>query len=523
VRRSTSTIYGRIYLITNRVNGKVYVGQTRSSVRYRWKNHISQSNSGCKYYFHSAIRKYGEHKFTVSTIQDCYSEQDLDDAEEYWISYYQSFTDRTKGYNTTSGGRHPNFREPLNETQIEAAARNWYIKNGEWPSRRTKREIPELPGESWEGVNDALRRGCRGLPEGSSLYKFLAFRGFTNRCVKKNLTKDKIWEAAKSWYNHNGEWPSERTKGKIPELPNENWSILDHALVRGLRGLPGGSSLPQLLASRGISNRCSKKDLTEDQVWIAAQNWYTITGRWPTQHTKGEIPGLTGENWDLVSHALINGFRGLPGGSSLPKFLTSRGVTNRCSKMGLTESTIWKAAQNWFTQEYQWPSQHTKGEIPELPGYNWNAINSALKVGGRGLPKGSSLSKVLASHGATNRGSKSNLTEDHIWRAAQAWHTRTGRWPSGYTKGIIPELPGDTWNAIGHLLYVGGRGLLGKSSLSKLLLSRDSNHRWSASKESHKALKAPYRSIRTFNPADCHLPTFPAGGWLYLYALPYRG
>lgn len=449
MQRPTLTIYGRIYLITNRVNGKVYVGQTRGNVRYRWKNHISQSNSGCKYYFHSAIRKYGGHNFTISVIQECYSEQDLDDAEAYWISYYRSFTDRTKGYNTTSGGKHPNFRDPLDETQVEEAARSWYIKNGEWPSRRTKGEIPELPGESWEGVNDALRRGCRGLPGGSSIYKLLAFRGLTNRLVKNNLTRDKIWEAAKSWYNHNGEWPTQRTKGEIPELPNETWSILDNALESGLRGLPGGSSLP--------------------------------------------------------------------------KFLTSHGVSNRGSKMGLTESHIWKAAQNWFTQEYQWPSQHTVGEIPELPGYNWNSINSALRVGGRGLPRGSSLSKLLTSHGATNRGSKSNLTEDHIWEAAQAWYTRTGRWPSNSTKGKIPKLPGYNWNAIGHLLYVGGRGLLGKSSLSKLLLSRGSNHRGSSRKKSHETLETTNLTIGALNPADCHLPTIPAGSRFDLNTFPYRG
>ena len=396
-------IYGRVYLVTCTVNGKVYIGQTRSSVNYRWRNHVRQAISGCEYYFHNAIRKYGERNFTISIIQECYSEQELDDSEEYWIAQYQSFTDRTKGYNSTSGGVHPLFLEPLTEDQIWEAAQNWEKLTGAWPSRRTKGYIPELLGVTWGAVNDALRHGCRGLLKESSLPQFLASRGVSNRCSKEDFTEDQIWKSAESWYDRTGYWPSDRTKGAIPELPDDTWNSVNQALRHGFRGLPGESSLSQFLSYRGVVNRSSRLNLTENQVWEAAQAWYGRTGTWPSQHIKEEVPDLSGCTWNAINHALVKGFRGLPRGSSLSQFLTSRGASNRGSKENLTENQVWEAAQAWYNRTKGWPSQRTKGEIPELPGYTWVAINSALRVGGRGLAGGSFLPRLLASHGVINR------------------------------------------------------------------------------------------------------------------------
>ena len=88
-----------IYKITNKSNGKIYIGQTVGTLQARWKKHI-RSKDDSK--FHRAIRKYGADKFTVEQIDVACSIEELNEKEKYWISYYNSIQ---SGYNMTEGGR----------------------------------------------------------------------------------------------------------------------------------------------------------------------------------------------------------------------------------------------------------------------------------------------------------------------------------------------------------------------------------------------------------------------------------
>lgn len=93
---------GFIYKITNRVNGKVYIGQTRFTVEHRYKQHIKNFNiEHRKQPLYMAFAKYGIENFTVETVEECPIEK-LDEREIYWIAKYDSFK---KGYNATQGGK----------------------------------------------------------------------------------------------------------------------------------------------------------------------------------------------------------------------------------------------------------------------------------------------------------------------------------------------------------------------------------------------------------------------------------
>ena len=92
---------GFIYKITNRVNGKVYIGQTRFTVEHRFKQHVKNYNVEHRIQpLYMAFAKYGIDNFEVETIEEC-SIDKLNEREVFWIAKYDSFKN---GYNATLGG-----------------------------------------------------------------------------------------------------------------------------------------------------------------------------------------------------------------------------------------------------------------------------------------------------------------------------------------------------------------------------------------------------------------------------------
>jgi len=100
---TSSAFAGYIYLITNLVNGKKYVGCTTRTVEERWLRHISQARSRRKFALHRAINKYGPHNFSVETLEVVYGPlSDLFDAEVSQV--YSNKCLAPIGYNLTVGG-----------------------------------------------------------------------------------------------------------------------------------------------------------------------------------------------------------------------------------------------------------------------------------------------------------------------------------------------------------------------------------------------------------------------------------
>ena len=90
---------GKIYKITNTLNGKVYIGQTIRSIELRWNYHCSKSSECLK--LKNAIQKYGKENFTIEQIDEAPSLDELNKKEEEWISFFNSVS---CGYNLQSGG-----------------------------------------------------------------------------------------------------------------------------------------------------------------------------------------------------------------------------------------------------------------------------------------------------------------------------------------------------------------------------------------------------------------------------------
>ena len=90
-----------IYKFTNKINGKIYIGQS-TNIEDRYNRHFRADNTRNKPYFHRALEKYGKDNFNFEIIELCEKEK-LSEREKYWIKFYHS-NDRNIGYNSTNGG-----------------------------------------------------------------------------------------------------------------------------------------------------------------------------------------------------------------------------------------------------------------------------------------------------------------------------------------------------------------------------------------------------------------------------------
>ncbi len=342
-------------------------------------------------------------------------------------------------------------------------------RTGEWPDHQAG-SIAEAPGETWLGVDAALRAGRRGLTPGLSLARLLAaHRGVRNLAMLPPLTCEQILDWADEHFRRTGRYPN-LNSGSVAEAPDETWNALDQSLARARRGLPGGSSLAKLLAERrGHRNIQDLPPLTRKQILAWADEFHRRAGRWPEKGRDGLIEGTLNETWSSVDTALRNGMRGLAAGSSLARLLAKhRGVRNRKGLPRLKRKQILAWADAYHRRTGRWPTKDS-GPIAEAPGETWSAVHTALQAGLRGLRGGSSLARLLsANRRVRNIQALPPLSVEQILEWADAFHDRAGEWPT-LRSGPIAGRPGETWGAIHIALQKGHRGLPGSSSLPQLL------------------------------------------------------
>lgn len=141
-----------IYKITNKLNGKIYIGQSinierRLSEHKRYKD-TEQS-------IDKAIRDEGQNNFLYDVIEECEANV-LDEREKYWIDYYKSYIN---GYNDTSGGKgRSNSYVKLtyeNIVKIHQLLKEYIL---------TQNEIADIFGVSYQVISDINRGKSHVLP-----------------------------------------------------------------------------------------------------------------------------------------------------------------------------------------------------------------------------------------------------------------------------------------------------------------------------------------------------------------------
>lgn len=91
-----------IYLITNKLNNKKYIGQTINFEK-RMKEHIYGRNSKKNCLIDRALKKYGKNNFTFEILDITDSQENIDYLEKYYIKKLNCI--KPNGYNILKGGR----------------------------------------------------------------------------------------------------------------------------------------------------------------------------------------------------------------------------------------------------------------------------------------------------------------------------------------------------------------------------------------------------------------------------------
>ena len=108
--KDTGMYEGYIYLITNKINGKKYVGQTITTIEYRFKKHMSNTQKGACPCIYNAVKKYGKDNFSCEQLDFAIAPTKkelvniLNELEIYYISKLKTLVDEN-GYNIDKGGR----------------------------------------------------------------------------------------------------------------------------------------------------------------------------------------------------------------------------------------------------------------------------------------------------------------------------------------------------------------------------------------------------------------------------------
>ena len=109
---------GYIYKITNLINNKIYVGQTRFDILVRYKQHKYEAQKGqLNFPLYAAMRKYGIENFSIEIIEEI-DDSLLDERESFWIKKLDSYVKNNKGYNCTYGGEGNTIIDKLEVYQL---------------------------------------------------------------------------------------------------------------------------------------------------------------------------------------------------------------------------------------------------------------------------------------------------------------------------------------------------------------------------------------------------------------------
>lgn len=175
-----------IYQITNIKNNKRYIGKTKHTAQFRWKQHCYQARIGSTSLLHKAIRKYGEDSFIIEQLDD--ADEFLDILEVTWIELLQPQYNLTKGGDGGDTSNSPAYQQAMKLRDTSGEKNSMYGKRGELNPKFGKKygpkpKISEATKVAW---NDAERRKLASIRAKGNK------NGYHNKKQSKPITIDGV-------------------------------------------------------------------------------------------------------------------------------------------------------------------------------------------------------------------------------------------------------------------------------------------------------------------------------------------
>lgn len=207
--------FGLIYKITNKINNKIYIGQTKNLLSKRLNGHRHK----CNPHLSAAFKKYGFENFSFEIV--CYTfhtdQEFLDMTERVFIVYYNS-DNKEFGYNKTSGGN-SNFKQCYTQSEKmkayldRAAKESKFYFNNLTEQEKIKLKIINRDPEKRKRISETLKKNYASLTQIEYEQRF--------SINKENL--DKVRHIA---YNNSKIKHCEKQKNDIALLDSISYDIL---------------------------------------------------------------------------------------------------------------------------------------------------------------------------------------------------------------------------------------------------------------------------------------------------------
>lgn len=196
-----------IYKITNIVNGKIYVGQTKMSLNLRWNRHVIDSKrSNTK--MANAIKKYGVKSFKIEPITSGEFNQKVTDLLEIaYIALYKS-ADRMVGYNIKYGGNNSPIPQETKD-KISAANKGRKITE-EQMAVRVMKHVDRYSPEKVEEIKANYSKASAGGKNGRALQIIDTSTGEKFGCIKEVAVALNMSPVTLRWQIRNNKHPKYR-------------------------------------------------------------------------------------------------------------------------------------------------------------------------------------------------------------------------------------------------------------------------------------------------------------------------
>jgi group I intron endonuclease len=224
-----------IYRIKNKINNKVYIGQTSRSIEQRFTEHCNNNISQSA--IANAINKYGRENFEIEMLAKADSQEALDELEIFYINTNSSLT--PDGYNLKTGGLEGSrysdesrekmslarigttlseeTKQKMSDTHLKrwktddgtlAKKRSKDVKNA-WNSADYREKIEKAKTEYWQNPNNRENASKKAIELMTEEQK-----AFISKRVKESNSKPEIKAKLENLYK-NQQRPVLRSDGVV--------------------------------------------------------------------------------------------------------------------------------------------------------------------------------------------------------------------------------------------------------------------------------------------------------------------